>query len=205
MIGRDNCRYPWSHPDGPDEPSVPFHGVIYPDGHPWDVGEVKALLGDMAFAALEAKVFRVEYFDGPFMTRKKTSLSPRIDFDLGDEPGSGSPDASAGIGKDDFSIRWTGRLVAPAAGTYVLHGDCDGLPRLWLDGKLVLDKDDHRRRDVQGEVELAAGQSYQVKVDYVHRDGAASNHVPWSGSRFAKQVLRLDGVAAAKGGGRPRP
>ena len=48
MIGRDNCRYPWSHPDGPDEPIVPFHGVIYPDGHPWDVGEVKALLGDMA-------------------------------------------------------------------------------------------------------------------------------------------------------------
>ena len=48
MVGRDNCRYPWGHPDGPDEPAVPFHGVVYPDGHPWDVDEVKALLGDAA-------------------------------------------------------------------------------------------------------------------------------------------------------------
>ncbi len=69
------------------------------------------------------------------------------------------PDASAGIGKDDFSIRWTGRLVAPAAGTYVLHGDCDGTLRLWLDGKLVLGKDDHRRGFVQRKIELAAGKS----------------------------------------------
>ena len=114
MIGRDNCRFPWGHADGPDEPAEPFHGVIYPDGHPWDLREIGALLGDDAFASLEKTAFRVEYFAGAFATSRKTSLTPRIDFDLGDEPGTGSPDASAGIPKDHFSIRWTGRLLAPA-------------------------------------------------------------------------------------------
>jgi PA14 domain len=196
MIGRDNCRYPWGHPDGLDEPAVPFHGVVYPDGHPWDVGEVEALLGADAFASLKTKVFRVEYFNGPFKTSRKTSLTPRIDFDLGDEPGTGAPDASAGVGKDDFSIRWTGRMAVPVSGTYVLHGDSDGILRLWFDGTLVLDKDDHRRRVVTGEIALGAGRTYQIKVEYIHRDGPASNHLSWSGPGFGKRILLLDGKEA---------
>jgi PA14 domain-containing protein len=205
MIGRDNCRYPWGHPDGPDEPAVPFHGVVYPDGHPWNVEEVRALLGDTAFAALLPAVFRVEYYDGAFKNKKKTSITPVIDFDLGDEPGYGSPDASAGIGKDDFSIRWTGRLVAPGSGTYVLHCVCDGFLKLWLDGTQVFAKEDKMRRSVEGKIELVAGQSYQIRVDYVHRDGESSNHIFWSGPRFEKQVLRLDANAAATKRGEFRP
>ena len=204
MIGRDNCRFPWGHPDGSDEPTQPFHGVVYPDGHPWDIGEVKALLGDSAFAALEAKVFRAEYFDGQFRTRKKTSLTPHIDFDLGDEPGSGSPDASAGIGKDGFAIRWTGRLVAPHSGMHTLRGDCDGTLRLWLDETLVLEKGDHRRGNVRGKIELAGGRSYRITIEYYHRDGPASNHVYWSGSDFDERVLTLGGINAAKGNGRSK-
>lgn len=199
MIGRDNCRFPWGHPDGPAEPAVPFQGVIYPDGHPWDVGEVRALLGDAAFADLESRLFRVEYFDGAFRARKEVSVSPRIDLDLGDEPVPGSPDASAGIGKDDFAIRWTGRLVAPVAGTYTLYGDCDGLLRLWVDEVPILDKADHGRRGASGRVELAGGRSYAVRVEYVHRDGPAGAHVSWSGPRFDKRVL-TPGVEPVPGG-----
>ena len=191
MIGRDNCRYPWGHPDGPAEPTTPFHGVAYPDGHPWDVREVEALLGEAAFASLKERVFEVEYFDGEFETSRKKSITPRIDFDLGDESGTGSPDASAGIGKDNFSIRWSGRLVPPATGTYTLFGDCDGVLRLWVDGALVFDKTDHERREVRGQVQLEAGRRHQVRVDYTHRDGAASNHVYWSAPGFEKKVLLL--------------
>jgi hypothetical protein len=201
MIGRDNCRYPWGHPDGPDEPNVPFHGMVYPDGHPWDVGEVKTLLGDRAFSLLEPKLFRVEYFDGPFRTRKKSSLTPLIDFDLGDEPGYGSPDASAGVGKDDFSVRWTGLLVAPASGTYTFYGDSDGNLGLWIDEMKVIAKDDYGRREVRGEVDLTKGRSYEIRIDYAHRDGEASNHVSWSGPRIDRRILLLDGgnVADVRG------
>jgi hypothetical protein len=193
MVGRDNCRFPWGHPDGPDEPAQPFHGVVYPDGHPWDVREVRALLGDARFAALKAKVFEVEYFDGEFGASKKTSITPRIDFDLGDEPGYGSPDASAGLGRDAFSVRWAGRLTVPATGTYTLFGDCDGVLRLRVGETLVLDKGDRTRREARGTVELIGGKSYPIKVEYAHRGGKASTHVCWSGPGFERRVLRLDG------------
>lgn len=146
MIGRDNCRFPWGHPDGTVEPATPFHGVVYPDGHPWDGGEIKALLGKADFAALEARVFGVEFFTGRFETSRKQSITPRIDFDLGDEPGHGSPDASAGIGKDDFSMRWRGRLVVPVGGQYTLFGDCDGALSVWVDTLRVIEKTDDERR-----------------------------------------------------------
>ena len=189
MIGRDNCRFPWGHPDGPDEPSVPFHGVVYPDGHPWDVREVQALLGDDAFASLKDRVFQVEYFDGDFKTSKKTSITPRVDFDLGDEAGYGSPDASAGVSKDAFAIRWTGHVTAPATGAYTLFGDSDGALRLWIDGTQILDKGDHKFGEVSGEFPMREEQIYSIKIEYVHHKGQASNHIYWSGPGLHKQVL----------------
>jgi len=193
MIGRDNCRYPWGHPDGPDEPAAPFHGVVYPDGHPWDLREVKALLGDAAFAAMKARAFSVEYFDGEFTASKKTSITPRIDFDLNDEAGYGSPDASAGIGKDRFSIRWTATLVAPTPGTYIFDVDTDGVFRLSVGQTKVIDKSDHKRREVTGTIDLTTRKEYPLTVEYVHSDGRSSAHLFWAGPGLKKQILQPTG------------
>ena len=191
MIGRDNCRYPWGHPDGFAEPTVPFHGVVYPDGHPWDITEVKALLGDAAFASLESHIFTVEYFQGQFATSKKKSITPWIDFDLGGEPGYGSPDASAGIGNDDFSIRWTGQFVAPASGAFTFSADCDGVLQLKVGDTKIIDKAVLGRREVVGNIELKSGQTYSVRIDYSHEKGGSSNHVCWSGPTFTKRIFLL--------------
>lgn len=184
MIGRDNCRFPWGHPDGLAEPPVPFHGMVYPDGHPWDVAETQALLGPQAFAALQKRVFHVEYYEGRFATRKKESITPWIDFDLGDEPGHGSPDASAGIGKDNFSIRWTGQLVVPETGTYTFHAESDqhSTLRAWLGG-----------REALGSLELRRGETLPLRVDYWHERGAATARLLWSGPGFDKRPLRPGG------------
>ncbi|MBN1412692.1 MAG: hypothetical protein JW969_17725 [Spirochaetales bacterium] len=105
-IGRDNCRFPWNSPEGTAEPVAPFHGVVYPDGHPWSIADVQEVAGnDLSSAPL----FNVEYSVDNFTSIVKTSITPLIDFDLGDEIGTGSPDASAGIPVGNFSIRWTGR------------------------------------------------------------------------------------------------
>ena len=45
MIGRDNCRFPWGSPAGAAEPTTPFHGLLYPDGHPWSAADIKAIQG----------------------------------------------------------------------------------------------------------------------------------------------------------------
>ncbi|MBN2137460.1 MAG: cellulase family glycosylhydrolase [Sedimentisphaerales bacterium] len=189
MIGRDNCRYPWGHPDGLAEPAEPFHGVIYPDGHPWDVNEIAALLGRARFDALQTRLFEVEYFTGRFEKLVKQSVTPRIDFDLGDEPGAGSPDASAGIGIDDFSIRWTGRLVPERTGDYTFFADCDGLLSLWINGDRVIEKTDHARREVQGEIRLPENKDCEIRIDYYHKEGPSSNHIRFSGPDMPKRPL----------------
>lgn len=192
MIGRDNCRYPWGHPDGLNEPTAPFHGVIYPDGHPWDVREVKAMIGENAYAELEAKSFKAEYFTGHFATLKKTSIVPAIDFDLGDEPGTGSPDASAGIGKDDFSIRYTGKLVAPATGRFTFSSEADGAIRVMIGDKQVIETPGGQVAASSGSVELTKGRAYTVRVEYAHRAGTAHARLSWEGPGVSKRVLAAE-------------
>jgi predicted alpha-1,2-mannosidase len=76
------------------------------------------------------------------------------------------------FGSDNFSARWTGKLKVLRSGTYrmVVSGD-DGY-RLYLDGKLVID-----RWQEQGEFpfaitpELIAGREYAVRLEYFQAGG----------------------------------
>lgn len=111
-------------------------------------------------------------------------------FGLPDDPGYGSPDPSLGIGKDDFSIRWTAKLVPPGTGVYTFAADSDGVVRLWIGDTMVIEKADHKRREAEGAIGLNQGKEYPVKVEYVHRDGKASAHVHWSGQDFTRRILR---------------
>lgn len=195
MIGRDNCRYPWGHPDGLAEPKEPFHGMIYPDGHPWDLNEIKSLLGVKAFTTLQAHLFKAEYFTGHFAELKKTSVVPWIDFDLGDEPGHGSPDASAGIDKDHFSIRWTGSFTVKDSGPHTFATQSDGLVQLKVNDTLVIDKATPGPSETSGQIDLQSGQTYTMSIEYVHATGPASHRVLWSGHGLGKRLFRLDPIS----------
>ncbi|MBP1963371.1 family 43 glycosylhydrolase [Paenibacillus aceris] len=188
-IGRDNTRFPWGTDVNPatSEPAVPFHGIVYPDGHPWDVKDVKALKGD-AFDSMP--VFRVQYYgDEQFTNLVKSSITPRIDFDLGDEKGTGSPDASAGIGEDHFSVRWTGTVEPAATGEYTFYADSDNIAKVWVGDSLVVDKTSPSREEASGKATLTEGQELPVKIEYVHGTGTSSLHIRWSGPGMPKQAL----------------
>jgi len=101
------------------------------------------------------KVFSVDYFNGVFAEAKKSSITPTIDLDLGNESGTGSPDASAGIGIDNFSIRWMGKLAATQTGTHTFYIDTDGIAGLWIDGVKIVDKPANDRSEVSGTIDLA--------------------------------------------------
>src|SRR5207253_1438106 len=59
---------------------------------------------------LAAEVFEGQKFEKPFQAR----TDPSIDFEW---PAAGHRE---GVPKDDFSVRWTGYLRAPATGRYTL-------------------------------------------------------------------------------------
>ena len=190
-IGRDNCRFIWAenreHPRTNETPK-PFHGVVYPDGHPWAVDDVKALLGAEAFA--KAPLFAVEYFkDAKFGELAKKSVTPMIDFDLGTERGTGSPDASAGVPQENFSVRWTGTILPPTPGTYTFYVNGDNRVKLFANTKQVINKKTKARNEVSKEIKLAGGKPVEVKIEYVHAVGEPSLHVTWAGPGFGRQIL----------------
>jgi hypothetical protein len=190
-IGRDNCRFAWDenrdHPR-PTEAVKPFHGIVYPDGHPWSVDDVKALLGPDGFT--KAPLFDVTYFkDANFSQLAKQSVTPFIDFDLGTERGTGSPDASAGVPEENFSIRWAGNVLPREEGTYTFYADGDGQVKIFVNNKQVVDKKDAAVATLSGTAELTAGEPASIRIEYVHATGDPSLHIFWSGPKLDEQIL----------------
>jgi hypothetical protein len=196
-IGRDNCRFAWGdNRDKPrkDEPPTPFHGIVYPDGHPWSIGDARALLGPEDFA--RAHFFRVTYFkDDSFKSLAKVSVTPAIDLELADEAGVGSPDASAGVPRDNFAVMYEGKVWAPAGGIGAVSVATDGRVEVDVDGRPVISKTDAATREAPGvghesaPVELKGNQFHSILVRYSHASGAPMLRVTCSGPGFAERPM----------------
>jgi hypothetical protein len=208
-IGRDNCRFPWNNNiknPAKEDVTKPFHGLVYPDGHPWSVDDAKVWMQaatdlDARSASLpnasgtgsktfdQTPFFDVTYYkDGAFRTVAKTSVTPFIDFDLDTEPGTGSPDASAGVPTENFSVMWKGTIQPPSPGAYTFYADCDDRVELSVNGKPVVSKTQAGRSEASGTVELD-GHPATVEIKYQHGTGAPSLHVLWSATGATKQLL----------------
>jgi hypothetical protein len=190
-IGRDNCRFAWSddakHPRK-DETPTPFHGIVYPDGHPWSLGDARALLGPGRFD--RTHFFKASYFkDDSFTQLAKTSVTPMIDFSLVDEAGVGSPDASAGVPKNNFSAQYDGEILTSAAGTYTFSATTDGRVEILVDSKPVVAPRGNADGHTSGAIELKSSQAYPVTVRYSHSTGEATLRVTWSGPTFPDRLL----------------
>ncbi len=137
---------------------------------------------------LKGEYFANRNLEGqPAMTR----IDRRIDFDWD----NGSPAPS--VPNDNFSVRWTGKLVAPKSGAYVLTTTSDDGVRLYFDGKCVIDDwTDHSTIANHAPVTLEAGHQYDLKIEYYEHAGGANMRFGWS---TTGAEMLSDAVAAAKG------
>jgi PA14 domain/Fibronectin type III domain len=116
------------------------------------------------------------YFDNQdFTGRLFTRTDPMVNFlwDLG------SP--ADGIGPDTFSVRWVGQVRAAEGGTYQFRTESDDGVRLWVNGKLVInDWTDHAGRfDASPSITLAAGQKYDIRLEYYEAFGGSVIRLQW--------------------------
>jgi beta-glucosidase len=158
-----------------------------------------SMAGDLA--AVPAAAFKTptgepglkaEYFTNPDLAGRPalTRIDRNIDFNWND----GNP--GTGIGNDNFSVRWTGRLVAPAGGSYQLSLWSDDGSRLFIDDKLVIDHwSDHGPEAKLATMTLARGRAYNVRIEYYEKSGGACMRFGWQapGGRLLARA-----VAAAK-------
>ncbi len=86
----------------------------------------------------------------------------------------------AGAGAEQFSVRWTGWLVPPMTGRYVLHLSVDDGVRLWVNERLLLDDwRDQGLNYYQVAIDLHAGQAYPVRLDYCQATAATRVRLAW--------------------------
>jgi hypothetical protein len=85
------------------------------------------------------------------------------------------------IGRENFSVRWTGQLgPVPETGDYDIHTVSDDGVRLWIDGRLVIDNwTQHGPTSDVARLYLEAGRSYQLRLEYCQYRGEAVLHLRW--------------------------
>ena len=98
-----------------------------------------------------------------------------VDFDWG----HGSP--GSGVSTDNFSVRWSGTLLAASAGTYRFQTQSDDGVRLWVNGTQVIDHwtNHSATLDSSGAITLAAGQRVSIRMEYYEKGGNAVARLRW--------------------------
>ncbi|MEQ2008432.1 MAG: PA14 domain-containing protein, partial [Limisphaerales bacterium] len=106
----------------------------------------------------------------------------------------------AGVQKDYFSARWAGQLEAPVSGKFTFHLDADDGARLWLADRLICDA--WRVADsteISGDIELNAGQRYDLRLEYYDNLGPARLRLSWTGPGIPKSIVPRNQLHAALG------
>jgi beta-glucosidase len=138
-------------------------------------------------AGLRAEYFANRNLEGtPALVR----IDPQIQFDWSDTP------PAAGLSRSDYSVRWTGTLVAPSSGKYQLILTADDGCRLYLDDKLLINHwvDSGATPNI-AEVSFEAGKTHQLRVEYFQHGGQAVARLDWA--RVGESPY-ADAIAAAR-------
>ena len=145
-----------------------------------------------------------EYFDNrdfqgePALVR----VDSQIDFNWWD----GAP--VEGFDADNFGVRWTGQLIPPVTGSYVLGGEGFNGFSLWLEDQLLAEFDGrHQSSKVYKTVSLVKGRPYTIKLEFFEVSGEAHMKLLWArpgrnaeqealaAARQAKAVIMVMGLS----------
>jgi beta-glucosidase len=116
------------------------------------------------------------YFNN--MDLSGTPTLTRIDSQVNFDWGEGSPDPS--INADQFSVRWTGKLVPPESKTYELAVTKDDGVRLYIDGApLINEWHDHAATTYTVSVDLIADREYDIVMGFYENAIYAVARLQW--------------------------
>ncbi len=131
-----------------------------------------------------------------FFTLKGNNKEAQVNTNFG----NGSP-GIAGVGNDNFAIRYTGSIYPPTTDAYYFYLTGDDGIRLWINGTLVINK-----WITQGPTEyataalnLTGGTPVDFKVEYFEAGGGATVSLGWKSSTIAKQIIPATSYVVSAG------
>jgi beta-glucosidase len=135
---------------------------------------------------------------GEYFTNTKLEGAPQVarvdkavDFAWPEDPAPGLP-------REEFSVRWTGKLTPKVGGTYAVGFTGDDGYRVWLDGRLIVeDWTDHAPASASKKVELRAGRAYDIRIEFYQNRGGVVARLEWEAPRQAER-LQEEAIAAAR-------
>src|SRR5690606_41671999 len=99
---------------------------------------------------------------------------------------------------DTFSVRWSGQVLAQYSETYSFYVTADDGVRLWVDGKLIIDNWNAQPEKTNiGKIDLEAGKTYDIKLEYFENAGHASCVMGWASRSQAYQVVPASQLLSA--------
>jgi outer membrane protein OmpA-like peptidoglycan-associated protein len=103
-----------------------------------------------------------EYYNGTnFEQKVLTRVDPQLDFNWRQS----SP--ARGVNQSYYSVRWTGKLVAPASGRYTFNAKVDDGIRIWVGNRKVMDVWQlNDSKTFTGSIVLEGGHVYDLRIDY---------------------------------------
>lgn len=123
----------------------------------------------------DKKGMKGEYFNN--MTLSGEPVMTRIDSTINFSFGSNSP--APEVPADQFSVRWTGKIIPPDI-IYHIGTSCDDGSRLYLDGKLIIDDwIEHGEKPVGAKVKLIPGKEYAIVFEYFDNSLGAAARLTW--------------------------
>lgn len=114
--------------------------------------------------------FQAEYFSNSTLSGQPSLR--RMDQQIAFDWGTSAPDAT--LPADSFSVRWTTGFEVERAARYRFMTRSDDGMRVYLDGALIVDDwSDHGVRIAVSDVNLEAGHTYSLRVEYYESGGSA--------------------------------
>lgn len=128
------------------------------------------------------------YADTTLTNLIETRVDPSIDFG----PSSGAP--ATGIGTDNYSVRWTGKIRPKYTETYTFKALHDDGVKVWVNGTLVINQwgTINTKTGSTGTIALTRGQFYDIKVEYFEGTSTAQIILKWSSTSQAEEVVPDD-------------
>lgn len=136
-----------------------------------------------------------DYFNNISLTAPVTSR--RADSTINFDWGTGVPGPS-GIGANTFSVRWDGYIHVTQSGVHRFQTNSDDGVRLTVNGDLLIDQwNDHSvTSHTSAAVNLIAGNSYPIKLEFYENGGFAVAQLLWQTPGSSSYTVIPTGVNA---------